>query len=67
MVEFGGMPLERSLILLPEGEEEEVNEKYICPRDYLLLKFVKYGPPVPKKPKRTAPSKFKHYNHHLPL
>jgi hypothetical protein len=67
MIDFGGMPLERSLILLPEVEDEEIQEKYICPRDYLLLRFVKYGHPMPKKAKKaTVASKYKHPNDYVP-
>jgi hypothetical protein len=57
MVDFKGMPLEKDFILLKETEE--YNEKYLNNKDSLLLKFVKYSHPFPKKQKRMAASKFK--------
>lgn len=50
MINFKGIHPQRSEIFQKESEEE--SEKYLCPRDYLLVKFIKYSPMFAKNKKQ---------------
>ena len=49
MIDFKGINPLRSEVLQREGEEGV--EKYLHPRDYLLVRFVKYTPLFAKQKK----------------